>query len=115
GEGVHLVNCDGPAGQGSFVVYCEDDSNCNHQPRSSKEECDFHQDGFRTWEGTNDSCNFGSQGVTFSWHIDSDAQGRPDYTKVGSGSNGFHEFAIFKDDKHIMWQLQGQTCRSIYY
>ncbi|KAI1640729.1 hypothetical protein F4809DRAFT_350434 [Biscogniauxia mediterranea] len=114
-EGVHLVNCDGPAGQGSVVVYCADDSNCNNVP-TGPNECEFRSEStYHLWEGSSQSCEFGQTGVSFSWNIESNAQSQATYSQVGTGSNGFHNFNIFKDDQHTMWSQNGQNCKSVYY
>jgi len=107
-EAIHLINC----GANSFLDYCDNDSNCNFSPASSN-RCTPHA-GINVWEGSAQSCTF-STGVTFSWNIEKNAQDQPNFSKVGTGSNGFRNFNIFKDDKHPMFTENGFGCDSIYY
>lgn len=110
-EGVHLVNC---GNSYSVVVYCANDGNCNFNPAGAN-ACRPSNSGLTYWEGGNKGCTF-STGTTFSWNVRGDAQQKPDYTQVGSGSNGFRNFNIFKDDKHLMYiDGSGNRCTSIYY
>ncbi|KAK3290344.1 uncharacterized protein B0H64DRAFT_427872 [Chaetomium fimeti] len=113
-EGIHLVNCkNGATNIYSVVVYCANDGNCNFPP-SSGNAC-HPTSGVMAWEGGGQSCGF-STGVYFSWNIQSDAQSKPNYTKVGSGGNGFRDYDIYKDDQHEMYSdSNGYSCKSIYY
>ncbi|KAH7419539.1 hypothetical protein BKA64DRAFT_737701 [Cadophora sp. MPI-SDFR-AT-0126] len=97
GEGVHLVNC---GERYSVVLYCANDGNCNFNPGPG-DQCLPTNGGVQHWEGGNQKCTFPGTGTTFTWNIRSDAQQLKDYTQVGTGSNGFHGFNIFKDDKHL--------------
>ncbi|KUJ09212.1 uncharacterized protein LY89DRAFT_788118 [Mollisia scopiformis] len=108
-EGVHLVNC---GSEYSVVVYCPNDSDCNHSPPSG-DGCFIS--GIDTWEGFEQSCTF-STGTTFTWNIEAYAQSEPDYTEVGTGTNTYHNFDIYKDDQHVMYyDGNGYACKSIYY
>ena len=60
--------------------YCANDSNCNFRPSSSN-AC-YPTSGVMAWEGGGQSCGF-STGVYFSWNIQSDAQTKANYSKVG--------------------------------
>ncbi|EAQ90068.1 predicted protein [Chaetomium globosum CBS 148.51] len=113
-EGIHLVNCkDGATNIYSVVVYCANDSNCNFRPSSSN-AC-YPTSGVMAWEGGGQSCGF-STGVYFSWNIQSDAQTKANYSKVGTGGNGFRDYTIYKDDQHHMYtDSDGHSCKSIYY
>ncbi|KAI9150340.1 hypothetical protein HJFPF1_10102 [Paramyrothecium foliicola] len=105
-EGVHLVNCDGNGLKYSIIVYCPDDSNCNHQP-SSDNQCFMTTSSLYTWEGrTNAGCAFTS-GVTFRFTLPANAKTRPLYSAVGSGSNGFRSFTIYNDAQPIMYTAAG--------
>ncbi|KAJ2977997.1 hypothetical protein NQ176_g4056 [Zarea fungicola] len=114
GEAIHLVNCSGQHGYASYVVYCEQDNNCNFTPIGNN-ECTVSSGHFNTWEGAWQSCTFQENDVSFSWNIEGDAQSRGLYTQVGTGSNGFRNFNIFRDDDHEMWGGNGQQCNSVYY
>ncbi|KAI0096060.1 hypothetical protein GGR51DRAFT_544369 [Nemania sp. FL0031] len=112
-DSLHLLNCV----TYSAVVFCTDDSNCNFNPGPGN-ECipndHLNGNGLETWE-TNGSCTF-STGVTFTWSIQSNAQSQPNFSVVGSGSNGAQGFTIRKDDQHVMYtDGNGHQCRSIYY
>ncbi|KAF2138229.1 uncharacterized protein K452DRAFT_311597 [Aplosporella prunicola CBS 121167] len=114
-EGIHLVNC---YGSGTFsystVVYCSNDSNCNRYPNGN-DRCNPNNNNIVTWEGRSQSCTFGTN-VAFSWNINANAQQQANYARVGSGSNNFRSFSVFKDDQHVMYSdLDGRQCRSIYY
>lgn len=119
GDGVHLVNCDAFGGEGtvlpprSYVVYCPNDSDCNHPPDSDN-ICTMSSNFLFTWEGAAQACTFPT-GVRFAWFINADAQSQPDYTHVGDGGNQFKAFAGFKDDKHSMFNQGPSQCHSIYY
>lgn len=78
-EGIHLVNCGNNIY--SVVVYCPDDSNCNHNPGSG-DGCDHPRGGTFTWEGSQESCTF-STGTIFTWDIESNAQSQPNFAQVG--------------------------------
>ncbi|KAK0125690.1 hypothetical protein ONS95_000308 [Cadophora gregata] len=111
-EGVHLVNC---GNNYSVVLYCANDSNCNFNP-SAGNQCLPTNGGVDTWEGSNQKCTFPGTGTTFTWNIQSNAQSQANFVQVGTGSNGFHGFNIFKDDKHVMYtDGNGNQCKSIYY
>ncbi|KAK1753115.1 hypothetical protein QBC47DRAFT_424474 [Echria macrotheca] len=111
GEGVHLVNCVNY----SAVVYCANDSDCNHFPGSGN-QCIPDGGGITHWEGGDKRCTFPGTGTEFKWNIRSDAQSQANYVNVGTGNNGFHGFTIFKDDKHVMYKDgNGNACSSIYY
>jgi len=112
GEGVHLVNCV----TYSAVVYCANDGNCNFFP-SSGNQCIPDNGGITRWEGgSNRRCTFPGTGTEFKWSIDSNAQNSKTYSRVGTGNNGFHDFAIYKDDQHVMYKDgNGNSCKSIYY
>lgn len=111
GEGVHLVNCVNY----SAVVYCANDSNCNFFPGSGN-QC-IPNAGLTTWEGGKErQCIFPGTNTVFKWNIDPNAQSFKTYSRVGSGNNGFHDFAIYKDDQHVMYKDgNGNSCKSIYY
>ncbi|KAE8454466.1 hypothetical protein EG329_000089 [Mollisiaceae sp. DMI_Dod_QoI] len=109
-EGVHLVNCNNVY---SVVVYCPNDSDCNHNPPAG-DGCVRPGGGTYHWEGSPQSCTF-TTGVTFSWNIASNAQSQPNFAYVGSGNNG-HGFNIYKDNQHVMYtDGNGYQCKSIYY
>ncbi|KAH7342490.1 hypothetical protein BKA65DRAFT_595607 [Rhexocercosporidium sp. MPI-PUGE-AT-0058] len=111
-EGIHLVNC---GSRYSVVLYCANDGNCNFNPGQG-DQCLPTNGGVQHWEGGSQKCTFPGTGTTFTWNIRSDAQNQKDYTQVGTGSNGFHGFNIFKDDKHVMYSDgNGNRCSSIYY
>ncbi|KAG4438389.1 hypothetical protein IFR05_006151 [Cadophora sp. M221] len=111
-EGVHLVNC---GDRYSVVLYCANDGNCNFNPGPG-DQCLPTNGGVQHWEGGTQKCTFPGTGTTFTWSLRSDAQQQKDYTQVGTGSNGFHGFNIFKDDKHVMYSDgNGNRCSSIYY
>ncbi|KAH8894530.1 hypothetical protein GQ53DRAFT_612647, partial [Thozetella sp. PMI_491] len=114
-EGIHLVNCQGGGLSYSLEIYCADDGNCNHLA-SSSDECFLSTSGLFTWEGrTNQGCGFPS-GVPFFYTLPSDAASRSDFSKVGTGSNKYHSYNVFKDNKHVMYtDGNGAVCRSIYY
>ncbi|KAK3403102.1 hypothetical protein B0T20DRAFT_17185 [Sordaria brevicollis] len=127
GEGIHLVNCEGlhygtgtASGQISAVVYCANDSDCNNLAvgHLEKDVCvkKFSNDPgvFNIWEGSTQSCTF-STGVTFTWYIPSNAQTLPDYSYVGTASNGYRTFAGYKDDKHLGVNYMSRQCQNIYY
>lgn len=66
-----------------LVVYCSDDSNCNHEP--APENVAYFDNIYppsTPWEGGPRTVPF-TTGVTFSWNIRSDALGLPNYTPVG--------------------------------
>ncbi|RWA09759.1 hypothetical protein EKO27_g5351 [Xylaria grammica] len=112
-NGVHLVNCV----TYSAVVYCENDSNCNFNPGAGN-QCiprdHLNGNGLEIWESAG-SCTFDT-GTTFSWNIQSNAQSQPNFSVVGSGTNGFQGFTVRKDDQHVMYtDGNGHACRSIYY
>ncbi|KAI3320118.1 hypothetical protein HD806DRAFT_547614 [Xylariaceae sp. AK1471] len=112
-NGVHLVNCV----TYSAVVFCDNDSNCNFNPgpgNSCVAKDHLNSDGLNRWENSG-ACGF-STGVTFSWTIQSNGATQPNFSVVGTGSNGFQGFTIRKDDQHIMYtDGNGHACRSIYY
>ncbi|KAJ8121449.1 hypothetical protein O1611_g10097 [Lasiodiplodia mahajangana] len=111
-EGLHLVNCSGPQ-QYSIVIYCPNDADCNHLATTNN-QCFVEASGFEHWEQSG-GCAFTS-GTTFSWTIQSDAQNKPNYTKVGTARNPYHNYNVFKDDQHVMYtEGSGNVCRSIYY
>ncbi|KAJ0117967.1 hypothetical protein J7T55_014418 [Diaporthe amygdali] len=114
-EGIHLVNCEGNGYAYSIEIYCSDDSNCNYQP-SSNNQCFLSSSGLFTWEGrSNQGCGFTS-GTTFYYTLPYNAQSYADFTKVGTGYNAYHNYNIFKDNKHVMYTAgNGAVCRSIYY
>ncbi|KKY32098.1 hypothetical protein UCDDA912_g07959 [Diaporthe ampelina] len=114
-EAIHLVNCEGNGYAYSIEIYCGDDSNCNYQP-SSDNQCFLTSGGLVTWEGrSNQGCGFTS-GTTFYYTLPANAQSYANYAKVGSGYNAYHNYNIFKDDKHAMYTAgNGAVCRSIYY
>ncbi|KUJ17986.1 uncharacterized protein LY89DRAFT_732688 [Mollisia scopiformis] len=111
-EGIHLVNCGNNVY--SVVVYCPNDGDCNHDPGAGN-GCDHPNGGTFTWEGSQQNCKFDT-GTTLTWNIESNAQSQPNFAQVGTGSNGFHNFNIFKDDKHTMFTDGNKNqCNSIYY
>jgi len=113
-EGIHLVNCvNGATNVYSEVVYCVNDGSCNFNP-SSANQC-ITPGGIDHWEGGPQACTF-STGTTFDWVIAVNAQSEPNFSQVGNGTNGFHNFNIMKDDKHTMFvDGNGNSCESIYY
>lgn len=79
-----FLDCGSPDYKNSrLVVYCSDDSNCNHQPASdSVAFFDTIYGATTPWEGASRSVTFTS-GVTFTWNIRSDSQDLPNYSAVG--------------------------------
>ncbi|KAK4235384.1 hypothetical protein C8A03DRAFT_17875 [Achaetomium macrosporum] len=127
GEGIHLLNCRPFGGAGvsqtwlSIVAYCANDADCNSLQYSipDKDACIVSSSGtaesYHIWEGSSQSCTFSSTGVTFHWNIPSNAQSRPNYSSVGTGSNGFKTFAGFKDDHSTSASYSYHSCEKIYY
>ncbi|KAK0712923.1 hypothetical protein B0T26DRAFT_651067 [Lasiosphaeria miniovina] len=114
-QGVHLVNCGDPDVY-SMVVFCPNDGSaaCNSFPGPGNECVTPPSGGVQFWESSG-SCRFDT-GVTFSWNIESSAQSKPNFSVVGSGSNGFTSFTIRKDNLHTMFfDGNGNACRSVYY
>ncbi|KAK3361869.1 hypothetical protein B0T24DRAFT_684100 [Lasiosphaeria ovina] len=113
GQGIHLVNCP----RNSLIVYCANDgsSSCNSYPSSNNV---VRFGSLFQWEGGNYGGTF-STGVVFSWQIAFNAQTSlyPNYSGVGSGTNGFTTFDCFKDDKHTIFNDPNGSgaCRAIYY
>lgn len=65
------------------MVYCSDDSNCNHLPASdSFVSFDTIYGPTTPWEGAPRTVTF-TTGVAFSWDIRADAQDLPTYSAVG--------------------------------
>ncbi|KAL2143660.1 hypothetical protein VTI28DRAFT_10167 [Corynascus sepedonium] len=126
GEGVHLFNCRPWGGAGvtqtwiSIVVYCANDSDCSQLSYSPPRDnvcvkgVSTTEEAYHIWEGSEQSCTFPT-GVTFTWNIPSDAQSRPDYTYIGSGSNGHRDFAGFKDNHGSAMSYDYHSCEKIYY
>ncbi|KAL1874525.1 hypothetical protein Daus18300_003544 [Diaporthe australafricana] len=113
-EGIHLVNCAGNGYAYSIEIYCSDDSNCNYMPASNN-QCFLSASGLFTWEGrTNQGCGF--SGTPYYYTLPANAHSYPNYSKVGTGYNNFHNYNVFKDDEHAMYTAgNGAVCRSIYY
>ncbi|KAK3306071.1 uncharacterized protein B0T15DRAFT_217630 [Chaetomium strumarium] len=127
GEGIHLLNCRPFGGAGvsqtwlSIVAYCANDADCNSLQYSipDQDACIVSSSGtsesYHHWEGSSQSCTFSSTGVTFRWNIPGNAQSQPNYSSVGTGSNGFKTFAGFKDDHSPSASYSYHSCEKIYY
>ncbi|KAH6621524.1 hypothetical protein B0J18DRAFT_229071 [Chaetomium sp. MPI-SDFR-AT-0129] len=126
GEGIHLFNCRPFGGAGvpqtwlSIVVYCANDSDCSnltYNPPSDNvcvKGTSSSSEVYHIWEGSSQSCTFPT-GVTFSWNIPSNAQSQPNYSSVGSGSNGYRSFAGHKDDHTAGPSYNYHSCEKVYY
>ncbi|KAH6622684.1 hypothetical protein F5144DRAFT_517088 [Chaetomium tenue] len=126
GEGIHLFNCRPFGGAGvpqtwiSIVVYCANDSDCSslgYSPPSNNvcvKGTSTSSETYHVWEGGSQSCTFPT-GVTFTWNIPSGAQSQPNYSSVGSGSNGYRSFAGYKDDHVNGASYNYHSCEKIYY
>ncbi|KAK0100497.1 hypothetical protein ONS95_008445 [Cadophora gregata] len=109
-EGLYLVNC---GNSYSVVVYCANYLSCSFTP-SSQNQC-RPSSGIQHWEGSSQKCTFPGSGTTFTWNIRADAQDPSVYARVGTGSNGFHPFSIFKEDKTALYtDGNGNRCNKIY-
>ncbi|KAL1860386.1 hypothetical protein VTK73DRAFT_7368 [Phialemonium thermophilum] len=118
GETVYLVNC-GIGGSGveySVMAYYPDGSVTagGNVPPTNDNEAQITVSGTQHWEGQAVTGHFPS-GVSFTSHIQANAQSQPDFSNVGTGNNGFRNFVCFKDNKRKLFQQGEATCNSIYY
>ncbi|KAI1112927.1 hypothetical protein F5Y14DRAFT_420018 [Nemania sp. NC0429] len=112
-DSIHLVDCVGP-GNYSSVLYCADDSNCQHVP-SAANIVRISSDGYCDWEQQNQTATF-STGTVFTWDIDISARVAPVYHTVGHGNNGYNNYDCLKDNHHVMYNDgEGDQCQSVYY
>ncbi|KAH8656593.1 CAP domain-containing protein [Tricladium varicosporioides] len=66
------------------------------------------------WEGSEQHVTF-PDGNVLTWSIPSDAQSKPDQTKVGTAHNKQRNFDIYKDNKRKVFDLDGISYNVIYW
>jgi len=55
-------------------------------------------------------------GVIFTWRINKDANHQDDGSVVGTASNGFENFLVFKDRTRILFNTRdGFACTTVYF
>ncbi|KAJ4290035.1 hypothetical protein N0V88_006837 [Collariella sp. IMI 366227] len=92
----------------SIVVYGIPGNNVCVKKTTSQSEA------YHIWEGGEQSCTFPT-GVTFKWNIPANAQLRPNYSFVSTGTNGYKVFDGFKDDHGAAPGYNYHSCEKIYY
>lgn len=99
-EAVYLCNGDNPyspsGGPVSIMAYYNDISQSQNQ-QAPQDTAGVDNYGYVTWEGGAVSGTF-SSGVTFTSHINSNAQSANTGDYVGYGSNGYSNFNCYKDN-----------------
>ncbi|KAL9113756.1 MAG: hypothetical protein Q9227_002201 [Pyrenula ochraceoflavens] len=68
--------------------------------------------GWVTWGGKPISCKFSDSGVTFTSNIAGNGQSVAQFSKAGTGSNGFKNFNCFRDNQRTLYTRIGVACKS---
>ncbi|KAL2194267.1 hypothetical protein P885DRAFT_43442 [Corynascus similis CBS 632.67] len=113
------VSCCTPQTHSSHIAYYPASGQSqNGEVPSSSNLCTVDANNYAWWEQDGKGCTF-TTGVTFTSHIDSDAQSRPLYSWSGWGTNGFKNFDCFRDNGRELYRTSGpewaNRCNSIYY
>ncbi|KAH8671419.1 hypothetical protein BX600DRAFT_537754 [Xylariales sp. PMI_506] len=116
-QSIHAVNCLSPDGaiRDSYFFYYADDSVANNRGGPS-DTCDLH--GLKSWTSTTTGCKFQDTGVTFAMTL---GPATAEYTKAGTGYNGYVDFTCYTDNLHYVQypgdagiQYDGE-CESAFY
>ncbi|KAK4150606.1 hypothetical protein C8A00DRAFT_17900 [Chaetomidium leptoderma] len=114
---VHATSCCNGDTYTSGIFYYPASGQSGSAPAASN-QCTVTTDNYAWWEQDGRQCSF-STGVTFTTHIDSDAQSRPLYSWSGWGTNGYKNFNCYRDNGHKLFATSGpewaNTCSSVYY
>ncbi|KAH6614481.1 hypothetical protein B0J18DRAFT_439436 [Chaetomium sp. MPI-SDFR-AT-0129] len=115
----HLTSCCGPETHSSHIAYyAASGQSHNGETPANDNVCTVDSSNYAWWEQDGKKCTFPT-GVTFTSHIDSDAQSRPLYSWSGWGSNGFKNWDCYRDDGHKLYEYSGPewatVCSSVYY
>ncbi|KAH6649382.1 hypothetical protein F5144DRAFT_4192 [Chaetomium tenue] len=115
----NLVSCCTPEAHSSRIAYypVSGQSQNGEQPAANN-ECTVDSSNYTWWEQDGKHCSFPT-GVTFTTHIDSDAQSRPLYSWSGWGTNGFKNFNCYRDNGRKLYERSGPEwaflCNVVYY
>ncbi|KAL2015121.1 hypothetical protein VTK56DRAFT_6295 [Thermocarpiscus australiensis] len=117
---IHLVNCQNtspnlPRDEYTVMAYYASSGDLNSPP-SSNNLCFPVSFGTVQWEKSGGvSCTFPT-GVTFHETLNGNAASAPDFSAVGSGSNGFNSYTCYKDNGHELYvDNDAKVCFSTYY
>ncbi|KAK4234942.1 hypothetical protein C8A03DRAFT_46812 [Achaetomium macrosporum] len=117
----HVVSCCPPLAEthtSHIFYYANSASSQNGNAPSNDNQCTVSGDNYAWWENGSPHCSFPT-GVTFTAHIDADAQSRPLYSWAGWGSNGYKNWNCYKDNGRQLFTTSGpewsETCTSVYY
>jgi hypothetical protein len=115
-ESVYLTNCLSMGLPGSDVAYFKAGSEQTSGRSYPDSSCRMKSNGFQYWEtGFGQSCKF-NNGVTFSFTIDRDAQSRPNFSRAGTGYNGYRSFICYKEKpQRVLYPFANGGCVVIYY
>ncbi|KAK0630940.1 hypothetical protein B0T17DRAFT_616526 [Bombardia bombarda] len=123
-EIVYLANCQhsvsccgGPTNYSEVLYYATSASSNNGAVPAANNQCRISTSNYIAWEGDQRQCTFPT-GVTFTTHIDADAQSRALYTWSGWGANG-KNWNCYKDNQRTLFTTSGpewaDVCKSVYY
>ncbi|KAK3307182.1 uncharacterized protein B0T15DRAFT_492676 [Chaetomium strumarium] len=117
---IHLVNCQNtsprlPPDEYTVMAYYASSGDLNSPP-SSNNLCFPVSSGTVQWERSDGvSCTFPT-GVTFHETLNANAPSAPNFSAVGSGSNGFNSYTCYKDNGHQLYvDRDAKVCFSRYY
>ncbi|KAK4153443.1 hypothetical protein C8A00DRAFT_33806 [Chaetomidium leptoderma] len=115
----HTVSCCPPLAETHFsqIFYYPASGQSSSAPAANN-QCTVRSDNWAWWEQDGQKCTFPTS-VTFTTHIDSDAQTRPLYSWSGWGTNGYKNFDCYRDNGRQLFTTSGpewaNSYNSVYY
>jgi hypothetical protein len=112
-DGVYFVNCTRGSEVSSGLAYYKqlrDGGNDGQQP---DDYVDVVHGSFTSWERS--GSQIFSNGTNFSWNILPAAQQAQFLAPVGSASNTFNNYVVYKDNGRVLYTVDGFECRTLYW
>ncbi|KAK0123928.1 hypothetical protein ONS95_008918 [Cadophora gregata] len=112
-DGMYLVNCQRGNEYSSGVAYYKNLHDGGNTGRKPDDYIDVVKGRNVNWEKPG-SVSF-KNGTKFRWGIIADAQSKADTTRVGFADNGYGVYALYKDNKNVLYNIDGWNCHAIYW